>query len=34
MVAKRAGQKERVDREFGVGRCKRLYLEWISNKVL
>ena len=24
----------RMDREFGVGRCKLLYLEWISNVVL
>ena len=24
----------RMDREFGVGRCKLLHLEWLSNKVL
>ena len=24
----------RMDREFGVGRCKLLYLKWISNKAL
>ena len=24
----------RMDREFGVGRCKLLYLKWISNKFL
>ena len=23
-----------MDREFGVGRCKRLHIEWINNKVL
>ena len=23
-----------MDWEFGVGRCKLLYLEWINNKVL
>ena len=23
-----------VHREFGVGRCKLLHLEWINNKVL
>ena len=23
-----------MDWEFGVGRCKVLYLEWISNEVL
>ena len=23
-----------MDGEFGVGRCKLLYLEWLSNKVL
>ena len=23
-----------MDREFGVGRCKLLPLEWINNKVL
>ena len=23
-----------MDGEFGVGRCKLLYLEWISNRVL
>ena len=24
----------RMDREFGVSRCKLLHLEWISNEVL
>ena len=23
-----------MDREFGVSRCKLLYIEWINNKVL
>ena len=23
-----------MDRNFGVGRCKLLHLEWISNEVL
>ena len=23
-----------MDREFGVGRCKLLHLEWINSKVL
>lgn len=23
-----------MDREFGIGRCKLLHLEWISNKIL
>lgn len=23
-----------MDGEFGVGRCKTLHLEWISNEVL
>lgn len=23
-----------MDWEFGVGRCKLLYVEWIDNKVL
>ena len=24
----------RMDREFGVSRCKLLHLEWIGNEVL
>ena len=27
-------RKSEIDREFGVGRCKLLLLEWISNEVL
>ena len=23
-----------MDEEFGVGRCKLLHLEWISNEIL
>ena len=23
-----------MDREFGISRCKLLYIEWINNKVL
>ena len=33
-VAEREGERSGVDEEFGVGRCKLLYLEWISNEVL
>ena len=28
------GKKCRMDGESGVGRCKLLHLEWISNEVL
>ena len=31
MVAKGEGRRER---EFGVGRCKLVYIGWINNKVL
>ena len=24
----------RIDWEFGISRCKLLYIEWINNKVL
>ena len=34
MVAKREGEEGGMDREFGVGGCKLLHLEWISNGVL
>ena len=32
VVAK--GEGREMEWEFGVGRCKLLHLEWISNKVL
>ena len=34
MVAKRKWGQEGTDWEFGVNRCKLLYVEWINNKVL
>ena len=34
MVAKREGYGERMDWEFGVSRCKPLYIEWISEVLL
>ena len=34
MVAKWEGGGGGMDWEFGVSRCKLLYIEWISNKVL
>ena len=34
MVAKRKGGVDEMDREFGVGRCKLLHLECISNEIL
>ena len=34
MVAKRERGECGMDREFGVGRCKLLHLEWICNEVL
>ena len=34
MVAKREGVGGGRDREFGISRCKLLYIEWINNKVL
>ena len=30
----RGGEKSGTEREFGVGRCKLLHFEWISNRVL
>ena len=27
------GEKKGMDREFGVGRCKLLHLEWINHEV-
>ena len=34
MVAKGEGRESRMDWELGVGKCKLLHLEWISNEVL
>ena len=28
------GCRRRKDWEFGISRCKLLYIEWINNKVL
>ena len=34
MVAKGEGGGGRKDWEFGMSRCKLLYIGWINNKVL
>ena len=34
MVAKGAGGKRGINREFGTNRCKLVYIEWINTKVL
>ena len=34
MVAKGEENRGGMDWEFGVSRCKLLYIEWINNKVL
>ena len=34
MVTKGENGRERTDWEFGVSRCKLLYIGWINNKVL
>ena len=34
VVAKGEGKRSGVDGELGVGSCKLLHLEWISNEVL
>ena len=34
VVAKREGEGNGMDWEFGVSRCQLLHLEWISNEVL
>ena len=34
VVAKREGGRCGMDGEFGVGGCKLLHSEWISNEVL
>ena len=33
-VAKAEGGGGGMDWEFGISRCKLLYIEWINNKVL
>ena len=32
MVAKGEGGEGEMEWEFGVSRCKLLYIEWINNK--
>ena len=34
MVTKGENGRERTDWEFGVSRCKLLYIGWTNNKVL
>ena len=34
VFARGKGGRGRIDGEFGVGRCKLLHLEWISDEVL
>ena len=34
MVAKRKGGGRGKDWEFGISRCKLLYIRWINNKIL
>ena len=34
VVSKGEGGGSEMDWEFGVGRCKLLHLEWISNEIL
>ena len=34
VVAKGEGGGEGMEWEFGVSRCKLVYIEWINNKVL
>ena len=34
MVAKGEGGESGIDWDLGVGKCKLLHLEWISNEVL
>ena len=34
MVAKREGREGGMDWEYGVSRCKLLYIDWINNNVL
>ena len=34
LVAKEEGGESGKDWKFGVGRCKQLHVEWISNELL
>ena len=34
VIAKEDGRENVMGWEFGIGRCKLLYLEWISNEFL
>ena len=34
MVAKEGGGEGGMDWEFGINRCKLLYIGWINNRVL
>ena len=34
MVAGGEGEGGGMDREYGVGRCKLLHLEWMNNEIL
>ena len=34
MVAKREGREGGMDWEYGISRCKLLYIDWINNNVL
>ena len=34
LVAKEEGGRRRGNWEFGVSKCKLLFIEWINNKVL
>ena len=34
VVAKGEGDGRGLDGEFGISRCKLVYIEWIDNKVL
>ena len=34
MLAKGRWGGEGMEWEFGIGRCKLLYIEWINNKLL
>ena len=34
MVAKGDGERERMEWEVGISKCKFLYIEWINNEVL